>query len=84
MFSDKVVVVTGAAGALGQAVVRYFLDQGAKVACLDLNQDLFNQAFGQDLHKNQLCLAVDLTSKSSIETANEAIVDKWSSCECFG
>ncbi len=78
MFENKVVVVTGAAGALGQAVVSYFLNHGAKVACLDLNQALFDQAFGSALHENQLCIAVDLTDKTSIESANQQIVQHWS------
>ena len=37
-FSDQVVVVTGAAGALGQAVVDAFADSGATVAQLDVLQ----------------------------------------------
>ncbi len=35
-FADKVVLVTGAAGALGQAVVEHFAARGAKLAQLDV------------------------------------------------
>ena len=35
-FTDKVVVITGAAGGIGQAMVRRFAEDGAKVAVCDL------------------------------------------------
>jgi len=36
-FDDRVVVVTGAASGIGQATARRFGDEGAVVACLDVN-----------------------------------------------
>jgi NAD(P)-dependent dehydrogenase (short-subunit alcohol dehydrogenase family) len=42
-FTDKVVVVTGAAGNLGQAVAGQFAAAGAKLALLDLNADGLEQ-----------------------------------------
>ena len=48
-FTDRTVVVTGAAGNLGRAVARAFFDLGAKLALLDLKrgelQDLPDQVF---------------------------------------
>ena len=35
---DKVVVITGAAGILGTAMVRHFAEEGAKVVVLDRNE----------------------------------------------
>ena len=35
MFEDQVVVVTGGAGVLGQAVVQHFLARGAVVVSVD-------------------------------------------------
>ena len=35
-FLDKVVIVTGAAGGMGKAAVKRFLDEGAHVVALDL------------------------------------------------
>ena len=37
--TDKVMVITGAAGVLGNAMVHHFAEQGAKVVILDRNED---------------------------------------------
>lgn len=42
-FSNKVIVVTGAAGNLGQAVARRFAAAGARLALLDLNAEGLNR-----------------------------------------
>ena len=34
---DRVIVITGAAGILGSALVRHFAEQGAQVVVLDRN-----------------------------------------------
>lgn len=45
-FSNKVIVVTGAAGNLGQAVARRFAAAGARLALLDLNAEGLNRVVG--------------------------------------
>ena len=43
-FSEKVAVVTGAAGGIGYVCAQTLLESGAKVAILDINQEALNQA----------------------------------------
>ena len=43
-FSDKVVIVTGAAGGIGRAIARGFAKSGAKVWAVDLNPDVEKDA----------------------------------------
>ena len=64
-FANRVVVVTGAAGALGRAVVDQFAHNGASVAQLDI--------VGIDnSHYSAVC---DLTDSQSCSKAVQAIVD---------
>lgn len=68
MFSDKVVVVTGAAGALGQAVAQHFRDRGARLACLDISDEVLEASF-PDRSGEHLYRACDLTHRASCESA---------------
>ncbi len=57
-FADKVVLVTGAAGALGQAVVEHFATRGAKLAQLDVVEI-------DNGHYSATCDLTDTTSTTS-------------------
>ena len=43
---DRVIVITGATGVLGQAMVRHFAEEGAKVVILGRNKQVGNQKAG--------------------------------------
>ena len=45
-FTNKVVVVTGAGGGMGTAVIKKFTDQGAKAALLDIDESLCRRTAG--------------------------------------
>lgn len=66
-FKDKVVVVTGAAGALGRAVVDHFAATGATLAQLDVLE--INNA-----HYSAAC---DLTNAAGCQDAVDAIVSEF-------
>ncbi len=74
MFAGKNVVVTGAAGALGQAVFNHFADQGANCVGLDVSLDLLETAF-PERPENHRYLAVDLTSRQSCEAVFSGILE---------
>ena len=40
---DRVIVITGATGVLGRAMVRHFAEEGAKVVILGRNKQVGNQ-----------------------------------------
>lgn len=56
---SSVVVVTGAAGALGKAVAEIFLSRGAFVIAVDLDDRSLHAAYGENT--NVQAVAVDLT-----------------------
>lgn len=61
-FDDKVVIVTGGAGALGRAVANWFDVRGARLAVIDYRVELIDEAF-PDKSDAHLWLACDLTSR---------------------
>lgn len=61
------VVITGAAGALGRAVARHFLDQGARLVLLDREAALLQSAFpGLDEAGGHRLLAGDVTDEAQM------------------
>ena len=62
-FQNRIAVVTGAAGVLGQAVVRHFRALGARVAAIDRSAEALAGAADTDA-----AYACDLTDESAVRT----------------
>lgn len=63
------VVITGAGGALGWAVVQHFLDDGARLALIDRHADQLAEAYPGLDNSQHLLVAADVTSESSLRDA---------------
>lgn len=75
-FADRVVIVTGAAGALGQAVVRAFQAAKAKLALVDHTSNRLQRLF-PDMADQPDCLfvhSVDVTQPDAVEAMVQAVV----------
>lgn len=68
------VVITGAAGALGRAVVQRFLGEGARLALIGHSDDQLADAFPGLDNSRHLLIAADVTSESSMQAAAGQIV----------
>ena len=77
MFNEKVVVVTGAAGGLGQSIVAHFRDAGAKVGLIDYSDELLQKAFPNSDPEMEILVSCDLTNRDSTQKAIEAIVSRF-------
>jgi NAD(P)-dependent dehydrogenase (short-subunit alcohol dehydrogenase family) len=75
VFSGKVVVVTGAAGALGKAVFEHFADLGAQVVALDYSEELLDSTFA-DRNPKHRYLTVDLTKRESCSQVLTAVISE--------
>lgn len=66
-FSDKVVIVTGAAGALGRVTARAFYEAGANLVLVDLRAEQLEEAYGETMSQERyLHVAVDLTNANQV------------------
>ena len=73
--NNRHVVVTGAAGALGRAVVQHFLDQGARVALIDHRMDHLSSTFPGLENSQHLLLEADVTSVPAMAGAAQRILN---------
>jgi NAD(P)-dependent dehydrogenase (short-subunit alcohol dehydrogenase family) len=68
-FSDRVVIVTGAAGNLGQAVARAFLAAGARLVLVDRRPDRLQRLFPElsSSPDHFMATSVDLTGEDAVK-----------------
>lgn len=76
-FIDKVVVITGAAGGLGQSIAAYFRQQGAKLALIDYSEVLLSKSFPDSDPEQELLVVCDLTNRESTGVAFEQILSRF-------
>lgn len=76
--TQRSIVVTGAAGALGRAVVQCFLAQGARLALIDRDEAQLREAFaGAADAPPHLLLAADVTSEAGMADAAARIAQQF-------
>lgn len=81
---DKAVIVSGGASGIGEAIVRGFAGQGARVGFLDLNeeagQNLQAELSGASEHALHF-RAVDLTDLNALERVAQELVNELGGCD---
>lgn len=79
--SDACTVVTGAAGGIGNAVVRHLVGIGECVAAVDVNKQRLDECFGGN--PNVLCVACDLLAEDALAGLVKAIKARFRTVKGF-
>lgn len=81
---NKVTLITGGAGAIGAAVARLFLDEGAKVMLVDLTEDGLRKTANQlSGGENVAFCAADVTQAADVQRYVRATTEKWGKIDVF-
>lgn len=75
-FSEKIVLVTGAAGNLGKAVVKGFLRSGATVCALDHRENRLPGEFGSSSRQLHRFENINVTDREAMQTLAEKVNQK--------
>ncbi len=70
-------IVTGAAGGIGSAITQVLVEQGARVAMVDLDGERVGKAATNFDPTKVLPLSCDVTSEADVAAAVETVVDTW-------
>src|SRR6516164_5076907 len=77
--ANKVIIITGATGVLGEAFVNAVAGMDAKVVLIGRNEDIGNERADQLRQKNKEAIFVkaDVLNKEDLLHANEIILEKF-------
>jgi 2-hydroxycyclohexanecarboxyl-CoA dehydrogenase len=76
---NRVAIVTGAAGGIGRAICRRFIDEEVNIIALDINADALKELAAELRVGDErlYCLAVDITDYRRVQDAIERGVEKF-------
>ena len=64
---DKVAIITGGAGSIGKVTANLFLEEGAKVLLVDLNEDQLKKAVAELNHEHVAYCVADVSQSVQVE-----------------
>lgn len=78
-FKNQVVVVTGAGGGIGRAVVTKYAGEGAYLALIDLKEEFLQSVVDKlNLSKERcICIGTDISCEENVKNAVKKIYDKF-------
>ncbi|MDB5688123.1 MAG: Short-chain dehydrogenase [Rhizorhabdus sp.] len=71
--AGKVALITGAAGGIGAATVRRFIEEGARVGIADLNEQAA-QALADEIGPDALAITIDIGDEASVKAGIDATI----------
>ncbi|RFS19319.1 SDR family NAD(P)-dependent oxidoreductase [Chitinophaga silvatica] len=79
---NKVALITGGAGSIGKTTAKLFIDEGAKVVLVDLNEESLKQAVSE-LGSNAAYVAADVTQGKEVERYAKEAAKKFGKIDIF-
>ena len=83
LLAGKVVIVTGAGGAIGSAIAYACALHGARIAVADVNQEGMQSTQAKILQHDEgkkdsvMVLNLDVSDEQSIQQGIQSVVDRW-------
>ncbi|GJM37167.1 MAG: 3-alpha-(or 20-beta)-hydroxysteroid dehydrogenase [Acidimicrobiales bacterium] len=77
-----VAVVTGAGGGIGEAYCRRFVDEGARVAVVDIGREQGNEV-ADALGDDAVFVHCDISDEASVDACRDAVLDAFGTVDCL-
>ena len=77
----RTAIITGGASGIGAATVRLFVEQGARVLIVDLQEEK-GQELAASLGQEAAFLKVNVTREAEVSGAIDTVVSRWGRLDC--
>jgi len=81
--ANKVAVITGGSGAIGSATAKLFLNEGAKVVLVDINEDALQKVASEMGSPNVSFVAADVTKANDVQNYVEHTLKTFGKIDVF-
>lgn len=81
--TDKVAVITGGSGAIGSTTAKLFLNEGAKVVLVDINEEALGKVASELNSPNVSYVAADVTKATDVQKYVKHTVDTYGKIDVF-
>ena len=81
-FKDKAIVITGGAGSIGKETAKHYVDEGAKVMLVDLDENALKNA-KEEIGNNVEIQSADVADSSDVEAYVNAAKEKFGKVDAF-
>ena len=75
--SEKLALITGGAGGIGQAAARLFTDEGARVVLVDRDETLLQATVSSIGEDKASFVVADVTKSEETQTYLKAAIERW-------
>ena len=82
-FSEKIALITGGAGGIGQAAARQFTVEGARVVLVDLDEAALQSVVGSIGEDKASYVVADVTQPEQVQSYVNAAVERWGGVDIF-
>lgn len=81
--ANKVAVITGGSGAIGATTAQLFLNEGAKVVLVDINEEALHKVASELDNQNVSYIAADVTKATDVQKYVRHTVDTFGKIDVF-
>jgi NAD(P)-dependent dehydrogenase (short-subunit alcohol dehydrogenase family) len=82
-FEDKVIIITGGSGGIGSSAAKMFVNEGAKVMLVDINEEALKDTIKEIGENNSAFVVADVSDEQQVQKYVDETIKKFGKIDIF-